>query len=135
MTDEYTLSVQVSRYISTQYPDALYHFDYGSGLKMTVGQAKKQKALNPRRGFPDLFIYEPRQGLKGLAIELKREGEDPSRKDGQLKSGKHLAEQQGYLLSLAKRGYAAFFATGYEDTVKLIDEYMGNKGKNEGTIF
>lgn len=59
---ESDLQVAVADYIRLKYPNALFHSDFGSGIKMTKGQAIKQKRQNGgRRGWPDLFIAEPRE--------------------------------------------------------------------------
>jgi len=57
---ESTLQEQVADYLQLQYPDVLFHSDFGSGVKLTPGQAKKQKRQNGgRRGWPDMVIAQP----------------------------------------------------------------------------
>lgn len=57
---ELELQAQVADYIRLQYPTVIFHSDFGSGIKLTMGQAIKQKRLNGgRRAWPDLFIAEP----------------------------------------------------------------------------
>lgn len=98
---ESQLQEQVADYLRIQYPDVLFHSDFGSGVKLTPGQAMKQKRQNGgRRAWPDMFIAQaaprlyithaptqcgihlncadPNSGrlaYYGLFIELKREGE------------------------------------------------------------
>ena len=36
-------------------------------------EAHRMKLTGYKKGFPDMFFYEPRQGFNGLAIELKRD--------------------------------------------------------------
>lgn len=43
---EAELQIQVADYLRLQYPDALFHSDFGSGIKLTIGQAAKQKRQN-----------------------------------------------------------------------------------------
>lgn len=57
---ELELQAQVADYIRLQYPDVIFHSDFGSGIKLTMGQAIKQKRLNGgRRAWPDMFLAEP----------------------------------------------------------------------------
>ena len=59
---ELELQAQVADYIRLQYPTVIFHSDFGSGIKLTMGQAIKQKRLNGgRRAWPDMFIAEPRR--------------------------------------------------------------------------
>ena len=138
---ELELQAQVADYIRLQYPDVIFHSDFGSGIKLTMGQAIKQKRLNGgRRSWPDMFIAEPKKvviskgehtrlvaGYHGLFIELKREGVRIFKQDGKLVADEHIREQFDMLHDLRARGYAAEFACGYDEAKKLIDDYM--KGK------
>ena len=150
---EVDLQAQVADYIRLQYPTAIFHSDFGSGIKLTMGQAIKQKRLNGgRRSWPDMFIAEPRQihtqdadkyahavilgqadteigkfyavMVAGLFIELKREGTRIFKKDGKLVADEHIREQFDMLHDLRARGYAAEFACGFDEAKKLIDDYM-----------
>jgi len=60
--------------------------------KATAG---KMKAMGYKKGFPDIFIYEPRGGYYGLAIELKS------------KTGVVSDEQKEWQQALIVRGYMA----------------------------
>lgn len=122
---ESDLQVQVADYLRLRYPDVLFHSDYGSGLKLTQGQAMKQKRQNGgRRGWPDMFLAEPENGLHGLFIELKKAGTRLKKKDGTWASS-HLEEQNEVLNQLQKKGYAAYFAIGFEEAKDIIDDYLG----------
>lgn len=134
---ELELQAQVADYIRLQYPDVIFHSDFGSGIKLTMGQAIKQKRLNGgRRSWPDMFLAETviveredgaYEGLSGLFVELKREGTRIFKKDGKLVADEHIREQFDMLHDLRARGYAAEFACGFDEAKKLIDDYM--KGK------
>lgn len=125
--NESELQVQVAQYIRLQYPKVLFHSDYGSGIKLTKGQAIKQKRQNGGlRGWPDMFIAEPRNGMHGLFIELKKSGTRLKKKDGSWASS-HLEEQNVMLNELGKRGYAAYFAVGYDEAKDIIDDYLGGE--------
>lgn len=64
MVNEAQLQQQVADYLRLQYPDVLFHSDYGSGVKLTPAQAAIQKRQNGgRRAWPDMFIAKPRDYL------------------------------------------------------------------------
>lgn len=109
-------------YIKCKYPHVLFNSDM-AGVKLTMGQAIKAKKLRSSKGFPDLIIYEPRNGFHGLFLELKRDGEKLFKKDGTYKTD-HLKEQSEILQQLSMRGYVALFAVGFEMSKKLIDIYL-----------
>lgn len=88
---EHSLYEQIARYLQLQYPDVIYRFDIAADLKLTPGQAAKHKRLHPERGYPDLFIAEPKEvkvktalgdeyslveikTLGGLYVEIKKDG-------------------------------------------------------------
>lgn len=130
---EATLQCHVADYLRLQYPNVLFHSDFGSGIKLTPGQAVKQKRQNGgRRAWPDIIIAEPRTITKngnkyhyaGLFIELKREGTRILKKDGTLVSDEHIREQYDVLIDLERRGYMARFAVGWEQAKQIIDEYL-----------
>ena len=133
-SSEHKLYEQIARYLQLQYPDVIYRFDVGADLKLTMGQAAKHKRLHPTRGYPDLFIAEssaniwnsiPREwGLYfGLYIEIKKDGEKLTKKDGSWRTP-HIAEQAEMLEKLRERGYKAEFGIGFEGCKKIIDEYL-----------
>lgn len=146
---ELELQAQVADYIRLRYPSVIFHSDFGSGIKLTMGQAIRQKRLNGgRRAWPDMFLAEPgytkteckvvdpainkvidehctlRHQKYGLFIELKKEGTRIFKKDGTLVADEHIREQFDMLAELRNRGYAAEFACGFDEAKKLIDDYM-----------
>ena len=131
---ESTLQCHVADYLRLQYPQVLFHSDYGAGIKLTPGQAIKQKRQNGgRRAWPDMFIAEPRTVIvgkdkyryAGLFLELKREGTRILKKDGTLVADAHIREQYDLLVELEQRGYKASFAVGFDQAKQIIDEYLG----------
>ena len=131
---ELELQAQVADYIRLKYPSVIFHSDFGSGIKLTMGQAIRQKRLNGgRRSWPDMFIAEPRTVKKdgdkfyyaGLFIELKKAGTRIYRKDGRLVSDAHIREQFDMLEQLRQRGYMAEFACGFDEAKNIIEEYLG----------
>ena len=131
---ELDIQIQVADYLRLRYPNVLFHSDYGSGLRLTPGQAVKQKRLQGgRRAWPDVMVAETvlkhREGrtytaYSGLFIELKRQGTKIYRKDGRLVSDAHIREQFDMLEQLRQRGYMAEFACGFDEAKEIIDEYL-----------
>lgn len=126
---EHEMYMQIADYMRYQYPDVIYRFDLAADLKLSIGQAKKHKRLQGRRGYPDLFVAEVRsledKYYHGLFIELKKAGTRIYRKDGRLVSDAHIREQFDMLEQLRQRGYKAEFACGFDEAKKIIDEYLG----------
>lgn len=130
---EEAIQQQVADYLRLQYPDVIFHSDFGSGTKLTMGQAVRQKRLNGgRRAWPDMFIAEPAprcidggwdNECHGLFIELKKDGTRLKKKDGAWAS-EHLAEQADLLDRLEFRGYKAVFAVGFDEAKEVIDDYL-----------
>ena len=102
----------VIKYLRLAYPDALYCASAG-GMRTSYLQAIKMKRTGYVKGFPDLFIYEPRNEYNGLAIEMKKE-----------KGGVASPEQKRWQEQLRNRGYASYICKGSEEAIKIIDEYF-----------
>lgn len=134
---EYEIQVQVAGYLRLQYPDVIFHSDFGSGVKLSMGQAVKQKRINGgRRSFPDMFIAKPKLQIDkegnpyythGLFIELKKDGTRILKKDGSVVSDQHIREQMKMLQDLERNGYRAQFAVGFNQAKRIIDDYIGRK--------
>lgn len=143
MVSESDLQIQVADYLKLQYPDVMFHSDFGSGTKLTPGQAIRQKRQNGgRRAWPDMVIAEScyqhgKFPYRALYIELKKEGETLhpgpraknrfKSKDGKEYKTKHLMEQADCLYDLRQRGYCAEFAIGFDEAKRILDEYLGGK--------
>lgn len=156
LMSESELQEVVAEYTLRQYPDVMFHSDFGSGVKLTPAQAKRQKRQNGyRRGWPDMFIAEPRHYFYttavnmgaveaegwhyGLFLELKKEGTRLVKSTTKHHSDgigdctianwatEHIAEQAKVLQQLRERGYCAEFAVGFDEAKKIIDEYLGGK--------
>ena len=149
---EHSLYEQIACHLQTQYPDVIYRFDLAADLKLTMGQAAKHKRLHPTRGYPDLFIAEPKvakaqcrvltdeergelekgmdfisvkiqQNYYGLYLEIKKDGEKLTKKDGSWRTP-HIVEQAQMLEKLRARGYKAEFGVGLEECKQIIDNYL-----------
>ena len=133
---EAELQKNVALYIRMQYPEAIFHSDFGSGVKLSMYQARMQKLQNGgKRAWPDMFIAEPKwkeddNGVKwffcGLFIELKKEGTRIKKKNGEWASP-HIKEQAELLEQLQTKGYEAKFAVGFNEAINIIDEFLGGK--------
>lgn len=129
---EEELCFQLASYLRYSHPDVLFHFDFGSGTKLSMTQAVRQKRMNAR-SWPDLFVAKPRYyhshddkflEYGGLFLELKREGTKLRKLDGSWVSP-HVAEQDAVLEQLAESGYVAQFAVGLDHAIELIESYLG----------
>lgn len=69
------------------------------------------KRMGMKKGFPDLFIYEPVGCYHGLAIEMKS------------KKGRPTDEQKKWIARLNERGYAAYIAYGADEAIRIIESY------------
>lgn len=76
-------------------------------------EAKKFKRMGTSAGFPDIFIYWPKDGYHGLAIELKR-----------MKGSNTTKEQKEWLGRLNLMGYRSEVAYGFEDAKKIVEDYF-----------
>ena len=108
---EYHLQKSIIKWINLKYPKLLYCASAG-GMRTSMTQAKKMKATGYVKGFPDLFIYEPKGDFHGLAIEIKT------------KKGKASISQIEWILKLEERGYFAKVCKGFDQVTSLIEIYM-----------
>ena len=131
---ESDLQVQVAYYLRLQYPDVIFHSDYGSGVRLTRYQANVQRKQNGgRRAYPDMFIAKMMNGKGGLFIELKKDGTKLKKKDGTWLTS-HLAEQAEMLEKLRGEGYEATFAVGFDEAREIIDNYLGKRMTNKERV-
>ena len=108
---EYQLQTSIIKYINLKYPNLLYCASAG-GVRTSFTQAKKMKATGYVKGFPDLFIYEPRGFYHGLAIEVK------------IKKGRPTKSQIDWKDKLNERNYKAVITYGFEETIIEINKYL-----------
>lgn len=117
---EQSIHAQVCAYIKLFYPNVIFTSE-ASGLRLTIGQAKKMKALRSGSGLPDIWVMEPRTDYHGLFIELKSEG--VLKRNGEYKTP-HVREQAEVIARLKEKGYFATFAVGFEDAKNIVDNYL-----------
>lgn len=123
---EYQICKDIAIYLWMQYPKVIFHFDL-AGLNLSRAQAGMMKAIQGGRGWPDLFIAEPKHFVNahylGLFLELKAEGTRLCNKSG-MPATPHINEQYKCLAKLRTRGYLAEFVVGFDEAKKEIDYYL-----------
>jgi len=131
---EEILHSQICEYLRIQYPKILFKSDM-SGIRLTIGQAKKVKKLRSSNAFPDIEILEKSYHYNALFLEVKKE--TPYRKNGKLKKQTayeiiggirvkydHLQRQNKVHEKLRERGYMAEFVWTLDMTMQIVDEYL-----------
>ena len=121
---EFEIYTLIAQYLQVRHPNILYRFDLAADMKLTPGQARRHKELHPHRGYPDFFLAKPTRQYSGLFLEIKRDGTRLKKRNGEWAS-EHIAEQAEVLQKLRENRYKAEFAVGYDEVIKLIDEYLG----------
>ena len=107
---EYQLQKAVCKYLDLQ--NVLYCGSMGGQYQVHMSQRIKAKKSGYKKGFPDLFIYEPRGSYHGLAIELK------------VGYNKATNEQRWWRDQLRDRGYKAEICTGIDEALEGINNYL-----------
>lgn len=120
---EYELQKAFCKYLNLKHTSILFSSDTIANLGLTPQQQGRNKAIQ-KEGFhcPDVIIFEPKGGYHGLFIELKVT--TPYKKDSTLKKNEHLENQYKTILDLRKRGYCANFATGFDEAVEQLENYL-----------
>ncbi len=136
MKPEQLLTQKVARYLQTQYPKIIYKFDLSSDQKLSIFQSKRNSTLQGiwSKGSPDLSIFRAAGGYHGLFIELKADGKSPYKLNGELKKDKHLENQDEFHQKLRDEGYYVTFATGFNETKNILDNYLKDKYKKSLTL-
>jgi hypothetical protein len=120
---EYELQKAVCQYLELQYPDVLFLSDTGSGIKLTMPQAIRNKQIQKKTfKMPDLVVFEPRGGWHGLFLELK--AVSPYRADNTLKNDSHILAQYESMTRLSLKQYYAEFVWTFDQAKQLIDWYL-----------
>ncbi len=109
---EYEAQKKLTDYIDTNHPDVLWCASAG-GARTSISEAKRIKASGYKRGFPDVFIYEPRGVHHGLSIEMKKE-----------KGGVVSKYQKQWKEDLSERGFKSTIAKGYDNAVQILEDYL-----------
>tara|TARA_R100000664_G_scaffold2376_6_gene5997 strand:+ start:161 stop:511 length:351 start_codon:yes stop_codon:yes gene_type:complete len=108
---EYELQKSICKYLDLQ--NVLYCGSMGGNYQAHMSVRIRAKKSGYKRGFPDLFIYEPKGKWHGLAIELK------------VGYNRATKEQLYWRNELNKRGYISEICYTLDETISLIETYMG----------
>lgn len=128
---EEDLQLAVCEYIRDKYPDVIFMCDLASGMKLPIWIAARNSKMRSSRGLPDLFIAKPAYVENipgspnlyyGLFIELKKDG--IRLKNGNIPKTDHHDEQALILARLNRVCYKAVFGVGYDECIKIIDDYL-----------
>ena len=109
---ESRLQSEVVKYIGYKYPKVKYCASLGGQYQPFQSQRNRARSTGYVKGFPDLFIYEPRKKFHGLALEIKTI------------KGRATKEQKEWIEALNERGYKAEIVKGLPNILKLIDSYL-----------
>ena len=112
---EERLQSEVVKYIQLQYPKVKYCASLGGQYQPFQSQRNRARRTGYSKGFPDLFVYEARNGFHGLALEIKTI------------KGRARKEQKEWIEALNDRGYKAEVVKGLPAILDLIDGYMNEK--------
>lgn len=121
MRPEETLHFQICDYLRIAYPKVMF-ISESSGVRVSAGMAKKLKRTRSNHTHADLYLLEPRGKYHGLILELK--AKTIYKKDGTLLKNDHVRDQQHTIDELNKKGFKACFAIGFNETKKIIDDYL-----------
>ena len=112
---EERLQSEVVKYIRLKYPKVKYCASLGGQYQPFQSQRNRARRTGYSKGFPDLFIYEARNGYHGVALEIKTI------------KGRATKEQKEWIEALNERGYKASICKGLPEILDLIDNYLNEK--------
>jgi hypothetical protein len=132
---EYSIQCMVAWYLDNHPKHPLWCASSG-GMRTSIGTATKMKRSGYSKGFPDIFVYEPKRYVIkdnfcldghyelycGLAIEIKTKAGEPY---PETKKGKPSVEQYTWIKQLNENGYRAVICYGYQECVEEINKYLG----------
>lgn len=122
---EEIIHIALCDYMKMVYPKVLF-LSESSGIRTSIGVAKKLKRTRSNHTHLDLYILEPKRiedGIHcGLVLEIK--AKNIFKKDGTLLKNEHHEEQQKTIDLLNSKGYLARFVCSFDEGKKLIDKYL-----------
>jgi hypothetical protein len=121
---EERLQIEIFQYLAWKYPDVIA-ISEPSGLRVSMGLATKLKKMRSKHTHCDLYLLEPRGKYSGLILELK--AKNIYKRDGTLYKDEHLEDQQRTINLLNEKGYYATFAVGFDQSIKIIEDYLNNR--------
>lgn len=107
--------------MQVNHSEVIFRFDLAADLKLTIGQAKRNKELHGKfnKSYPDVFIAKCMHGYGGLYLELKKDSKDATVQDSQ-----HVRDQDAMHKRLRQAGYKCVFAVGLEEAIEIVDDYL-----------
>lgn len=125
---EEDIHLRACRYLKTHHKEVDFLTDFSAGMRMSIGQAKKRKAMNSGRGWPDITILKPSRGYYGLLVDIKKDNTSiyvtRGARKGELVADEHIREQAAFMERMNSLGYLARFAVGYKQFTELVDWYL-----------
>ena len=121
MSPEEHVHFTTADYLRLQYPNVFF-ISESSGVRTSIGLAKKLKRTRSNHVHLDLYILEKRGDWAGLILELK--AKSVFKKDGTLLKNDHVEDQARTIEKLKQKGYMATFACSFEEAKKIIDDYL-----------
>ena len=116
---EARLQSEVVKYIGYKYPKARFCASLGGQYQPFQSQRNRARKTGYVKGFPDLFIYEARNGYHGLALEIKTI------------KGRATKEQKEWIEALNERGYKAEVVKGLPEILNCIDSYFNHQSMDQ----
>ena len=99
--------------IRGRYPELKLLHHVKNETKEGAAQVAIDRARGVRKGVPDLCLPVARGGYHGLYIEMKTA------------KGRLSTEQEWWLKELNGQQYRAVMCRGWEEAVKVLEEYLG----------
>jgi hypothetical protein len=115
--------LQVIQWLKLKWPKVLFHTDSAGELVFHSQRQRHAKLNHQGIAFPDLQILAAHGGWFGLFVEMKRDGENLYTAVGIFKN-EHLIRQNETIKLLNQRNYKAVFAKGFDEIIRVIDEYL-----------
>lgn len=129
---EDNLQLRVCTYLKRYYPGTIFTTEFTAGrIGLTPNQAKRYAAMQSGPGFPDIFIFARSSdgAYAGLGLELKAAGTTIILKTGAQKgsmtANPHIRMQAAVHEKLQAAGFKAVFVIGYDEAIRVIDDYFG----------
>ena len=113
---EQDAQMAVVAWLRRHHPEVLFTSPAAAGERLSIGKACRVKAMGYTAGTPDLQIYEARNGLHGLFVEMKK-----------AQGGTVSPVQKAFIKGLLARGYHAVVCHGSQEAVDAITKYLEGK--------
>lgn len=121
---EEQIHIALCKYIQLQYPDVIFTTE-SSGLRLSMRAAVVAKQCrNPKTGWCDIIVLEPRGKWHGLLVEVKKSESELFTKKGEFRNTQHNFEQQEFAYKANSKGYYYIYACSLDMGKKAIDSYM-----------